>query len=1583
MNKRTPSLLFLIIIAMAHLLQASASSLVPSTQATSSTLFPSWIPQHSINEKNIEATYGKSGLNLPADDLMHIKQTYSYLEMAIRGTSPKKDPITSAEIQDSDIWQKYLKGMLVDYYDNQHDFIESISMVHNQMFPYLANIELNFYNNDFIKLRIFADSLRVEKNLQDVVIQRYLTQIKDWKNDNQSVLASKITAFKATDFYKYTHDATLWTAQNKTISADVACYFMLITIQSAVQNKLTQSNALSFLKQASSSAISPNFYYYQPADFIALDEIFTLQQVSINAAKKSTIKDANPKTFDLKDLVDLQQAKSLANSQNVVIQKGKDPTGISGGMKKAGNSVAHAATDAGNAIANTGESVVNDAARVAAEAAQAAQDTANRVAAEAAQAAQDAANQAAAEAKKISDDAAKAAAQSQAMQAAQNAARVAAEASQAAQDTANRAAAEALQASQDAAIKAGSGIAQSAVAIGTGVSQVGVATGQGLSQATTAVGNVVVTDAAKIAAMPQDIANTTTDIVKTTNEGLAQAGKATEKDIVGSMSAKDFENVGTSTASMVEHGAKAVGEAAAGAGAMAVGTALDQAGVHTNAADWGQQQVKASLQDLKQTDKAFNNTIANLSKFTFLGVVTYGLKGITLGCAGLGATMIGDIVYAQTGNKSIKNWGAKQNEDAIKSIQKAGDDVNAIVESTALVLEDGVVAPIALIAGAELSIVTQNKKFGDDLALMINQIVDAAINEVATGVVIYNNVINYGLSQGMILSEAGIALLEDSLLVVYGETTGQQGVSNRAIKITTDSANALVTKTMSAASKGISLVVDSSMDLVVGLIQIMAAVENSMTTIIFDIVDEITFIGADFASFMGAPVNPAQEMAKIDAKMEQHRGTINIVMGVVLAVALTILTLGAAGPEAFTMVSAEAAAEGAAEGGAEVGATTLTESAGNAAGNAAKTGVEQGGKQAAEQGGKQAAEQGGKQAAEQGGKQAASTAAKEAGTAVADASGDVTAGQSSSLAKVGAFLSENAMELGMQLMNVGFSVFGIIAGDNKDEAAINTLAQEKASIINLWQFIENNKVVMTQGQSVYLDELTKKHQAAVANQALSLNYYTNYLNNTVNNIQSQISHALSEQYMQMLTPDATGSRIADIGSVWGLTTPFVYLYPSQGFLTTTLGRKNFPYAQEIAQAPFVSESTNKDSTKTSLDGSSSQSEALWFNQRAVSIVDQAVDAPLQVEIKFRVIYNLTTEFHVGLYLGGKYYDYNSPQYLADIKNTGGIHLDDAHLAKMFVLKREVGDKKPSLGIYENEGKGWILEKQVDAAASFNHGAICHMSASLNKNKLTVSLWTEDKPTAIWTNTVDVTPCDQKTFGVIFSGAAIEWDVVKPLKVIQQNSQVRTPSTAPLEADRERASKKSWAALRNPDFGTIKLSSLGKKYLFQGQYIYSTTSTPIKDKDGKQLTDIVAFATCVAGICSSIGSSPTPADTSQTPNAVVSMINGDVYNSKGVVIGSQKDPWTLFVKNNGPFDDALVATVTKTQQACPPKPVVVVPQTISFDSFADNDSPSLGGFEFGFSAPTDMVDTEGSFDMRQMDAADGASFDFGGFGDFGF
>ena len=57
---------------------------------------------------------------------------------------------------------------------------------------------------------------------------------------------------------------------------------------------------------------------------------------------------------------------------------------------------------------------------------------------------------------------------------------------------------------------------------------------------------------------------------------------------------------------------------------------------------------------------------------------------------------------------------------------------------------------------------------------------------------------------------------------------------------------------------------------------------------------------------------------------------------------------------------------------------------------------------------------------------------------------------------------------------------------------------------------------------------------------------------------------------------------------------------------------------------------------------------------------------------------------------------------AEVGRKGAADLDSAHLAKMFVIFRDSATGKWQVGVYENEGKGWLVKEELPASMASKH-----------------------------------------------------------------------------------------------------------------------------------------------------------------------------------------------------------------------------------------------------------------------------------------
>jgi hypothetical protein len=266
-----------------------------------------------------------------------------------------------------------------------------------------------------------------------------------------------------------------------------------------------------------------------------------------------------------------------------------------------------------------------------------------------------------------------------------------------------------------------------------------------------------------------------------------------------------------------------------------------------------------------------------------------------------------------------------------------------------------------------------------------------------------------------------------------------------------------------------------------------------------------------------------------------------------------------------------------------------------------------------------------------------------------------------------------------------------------------------------------------------------------------------------------------------------------------------------------------------------------------------------------------------------------------------------------------------------------------------------------------------MKAHLDQTTLTVTFWSEDKPQQQVTQTVSVTAGDQRTFGVICSGLALEWGVITPYLPITQNNAARAELNGQTEFDREKDSKAAWTELSSPKFGSYSLQSFGKPALIQKNYIYTTTQTQLKDPQGKNLEDILVFGYKDKNAITQIGISPINSD--PRPNVAISLITDTIYDEKNNIVGTNQDTWSTLQNSLTTISSSLQKTIaarrkqygqttnqnSSTQDLLPEKMVTIK-------------APDTGGVQRGISdqAPAYISATPQSISKLQTQAAGDAT-----------
>lgn len=567
-------------------------------------------------------------------------------------------------------------------------------------------------------------------------------------------------------------------------------------------------------------------------------------------------------------------------------------------------------------------------------------------------------------------------------------------------------------------------------------------------------------------------------------------------------------------------------------------------------------------------------------------------------------------------------------------------------------------------------------------------------------------------------------------------------------------------------------------------------------------------------------------------------------------------------------------------------------------------------------------------------------------------------------------------------MNVAFNFTTMISGYNQDEENLLKQAQQAKELQDLWQANTQTKLSTATADLAYLEEISQKQYAAVGNQALGLALYQNYNYSFINQYQQSILGALAPIYVMQLMPNPnTGLIPGNIGTLWGLISNYLDLYPAQSFYTTTTGRTDFPFAQEIAQAPRL------------LTTSSTQNKQ-WFNQRCTAIdaystnnLPKKPTDPLSVKINLQFLYTLESEFHVGIYMGGNYHDYFSSSYLARLLNTtpaniqsafanlqqllgqtpqpstaqylnpSAIDLNEPYLAKMLVLYRNSANDPIKIGVYEHMGaQEWLLQQVLPITAQLSDQHTYTLQATLNGDSLNVALYVDSSSTPTVQEIIKVTPiANQRSYGIISSGAAIQWNQINPKPVINKNSTLRPATTTVPELQRGKQMKIAMDDALKPTFGSITLTPLSKQAILFGQYVYASTKTNMKKIDPKNPADFLVFATNTNGTITNIGKLPNSITDKKT-NVLVSLITGHVLNQEGHVIKIIPNVWSTYKTSSyGPLPPALDTYITNQQ-----KTVAAALSKITFGSFVLNiiDQASLQAGAYIYTSAQTIQDSSG-------------------------
>lgn len=121
-----------------------------------------------------------------AEVLGHIEKFYGLLyttaifEKGLADKSHNTPQLSLDDVYKSDIWQNYLQISIAESYQQEQDFITRLFCDNQEIFKYLPNFELTYYNNNFIALRNNAEMARLYLLLSESIRKRLCNLSLAW-----------------------------------------------------------------------------------------------------------------------------------------------------------------------------------------------------------------------------------------------------------------------------------------------------------------------------------------------------------------------------------------------------------------------------------------------------------------------------------------------------------------------------------------------------------------------------------------------------------------------------------------------------------------------------------------------------------------------------------------------------------------------------------------------------------------------------------------------------------------------------------------------------------------------------------------------------------------------------------------------------------------------------------------------------------------------------------------------------------------------------------------------------------------------------------------------------------------------------------------------------------------------------------------------------------------------------------------------------------------------------------------------------------------------------------------------------------
>ena len=578
---------------------------------------------------------------------------------------------------------------------------------------------------------------------------------------------------------------------------------------------------------------------------------------------------------------------------------------------------------------------------------------------------------------------------------------------------------------------------------------------------------------------------------------------------------------------------------------------------------------------------------------------------------------------------------------------------------------------------------------------------------------------------------------------------------------------------------------------------------------------------------------------------------------------------------------------------------------------------------------------------------------------------------------------------GMLAMNIGMMAMSIVGAGQADQLAIDKKAKQHKFVEDYKQYvIENASVIQGFNTQKAIEELVQL-QNETMNQERGLLYYQNYVNAIFNGTVSAKAYGVGNIIShQTGVSDSTGVMVADLGSLYAIQTGRMSLTPTGGFAIYNKSRNSF--SQEAALEPII---MNHQTQVTTNLTQTADDNGAWFHQKDLALIPSGDG--LKADIVWRSLYEYDGPFYIGIYLTERFIDtqavnnaYNNlAQVITPTSGTttaaafdaawqkvetfGRYLVDYDHLAKMFVCYRQsaasidnAANSIPKLGIYQHEAteqtvaanNGWIQSNI--GAINFKRGTWYRMQATIVGTKLTVNFWeladeqaarnatTKDPvPNSALTQTTTIeqalVPQDvlalsaSKYFGgsmgVITSGAAVEYIVIEPTRVLTVNLQGTTSQlttlTKPIESaarvtantklsqipgmnqtetERSLNWQKELASQMGLTFGNLTLTALDQESLIRSEFIYQT-----KGIFDQTTPDFVVFA-----------------KTNQNPNAqqvgisaletpkplyIISLVTNQIIDTTGKIVGQVESALNLYLQQHPKLSDSVMTQLQNSQR----------------------------------------------------------------------